>query len=271
MIRTKILRTRRERNRALLEAMLLATQEGGALTEGELRGVLGTALQVPELRSERPEVLEEWLRRGSGRLLQPGRERLFSSLRARLPDPHNRLLAYGLAVKVSPAGAQRQEEGLLSRLQEELGVTALQARQLCSDLAGGASPSALAAEPAARMHARALETVLVVAGLDASLSDAEVAALQGAQMDEQGFMELVQQQLRRVAFGTLAEDPMAAVHRQLEVLALMPAPVAQRREVWLLASRFSNSMGRSLLQELVLALMQELLGLDEESEQRLKG
>ncbi|MBZ4415751.1 hypothetical protein [Myxococcus sp. RHSTA-1-4] len=266
MIRTRIFRVRRERDDALLEAMLLAAQVREPIADDALRVLLAPLLDEPELQGERPEVLLERLRHCARRLSQASDEDIFSSLRGRLPDPRNRLLAYGLAMKAASSDDKQLDLAarFLARLQVELGVTSSQVKEMVLQLAGGASPFKAAAEPPAHLHQRVLEMVLLAVGLEATLTEAEVAALAGSQEDEVRFRELVDQQLRRLAFGSEAELPALSVPRQLEALALAPASATHRREAWLLAARFSLAIGRDLTLELLLDLMGELLGVDDE-------
>ncbi|PTL83723.1 TerB family tellurite resistance protein [Vitiosangium sp. GDMCC 1.1324] len=267
MIRTQVLKVRQERNAALVEAMLLAAQVDGRVAEAEMRTVLRHALECPELQGERPEFLVDRLERGVEALASMGDEALFVSLRRRLPDAHNRLLAFGLAAKVvfENVGSQGPDAQLLSRLQQGLDVPPPQARAMVSGLAEGVSPTEVAAEPSTRLGARVLELVLLSVGLDASLSSAEVNALHEAQEDPQQMRELCGQLLRRLAFGSQVEAPLAAVRRQLEELALVPSTVTPRREALRLAVRFSEALGHGWSQELLLGFVQELFGLTDEA------
>lgn len=267
MMRTRILKARRERDEALLDAVLLAAQGREPLTEDELRALRVPLLDEPVLQDASPEALVARLRRCAVRLSRASDADIFSSLRARLPDARNRLWAYGLAMKVAASDDQRLDPAarFLARLQLELNVSSSQGQEMVLQLAGGASPFQAAAEPPARLHQRVLETVLLAAGLEVSLTEAEVAALAGAQEDVARFQELVGQQLQRLAFGSTPEQPLRAVSRQLEALVLAPASATQRREAWRLAARFCQALGRDLALELLLDVMGELLGVDEEA------
>jgi hypothetical protein len=267
MMRTRILKARRERDDALLDAMLLAAQVREPLDEDELRALLPPLRDEPYFQDASSEALLEQLRRCARRLSLASDPDLFASLRARLPDARNRLWAYGLAMKAAASDDKRLDLAarFLARLQLELDVSSSQGKEMVLQLAAGASPFQAAAEPTPRLHQRMLETVLLGAGLEASLTEAEVAALAGAQEDAARFQELVGQQLHRLAFGSTPEEPMGAVSRQLEALALTPASITQRREAWLLAARFCLALGRDLAMELLLDVMGELLGVDEEA------
>lgn len=267
MMRTRILKARRERDDALLDAVLLAAQVREPLDDGAPRALLAPLLDEPYFEGTSPEALLERLRQRARWLSQASDPDIFASLRVRLPEARSRLWAYGLAMKAAALDEKRLDLAarFLARLQLELDVSSSEGKEMVLQLAGGASPFQAAAEPPVRLHQRVLETVLLGAGLEASLTEAEVAALAGAQEDAARFQELVGQQLHRLAFGSTPEEPMGAVSRQLEALALTPASVTQRREAWLLAARFCLALGRDLAMELLLDVMGELLGVDEEA------
>ncbi|WP_375758826.1 hypothetical protein [Corallococcus exercitus] len=192
-------------------------------------------------------------------------EALFASLRARLPEGPNRLLAFGLALRSATAedsGHPGLAELPLAQLARELGLTTAQARDVRRGLAEGVSPLVLAAEPASLLHARVLEAVLLTAGLEVRLTEAEVTALGRAREDVVHLRELAGELLRRNAFGAQVAWPLEALRQQLTALALAPATLAHRQEAWRLAVRFSHALGQDLAQQLVLDLMRELLHVD---------
>lgn len=267
MLRTHVLNMRQARDTALLEASLWAAQGEGRPSESALRGVLNHLLDSPGFRGERPELLMDRLWRSAETLAPSGAEALFESLRQRLPDARNRLLAFGLMARVlvkEPALPEPDEVHLLSRFQRELGVLPLQARAMLSGLANGESPTEVASEPPTRLDARVLELMLLSEGLDACLSAAEVAALHEAREDPSQMRELCGQLLRRLAFGGAVESPHEAMRRHLEQLALVPSTLPPRREALRLGARFCEALGYNWSQELLLGFVQELFGLTDE-------
>ncbi|RKH58098.1 hypothetical protein [Corallococcus aberystwythensis] len=191
-------------------------------------------------------------------------EALYASLRARLPEGPNRLLAFGLALRTATAdsGHPGAAELPLAQLSRELGLTPAQVRDMRRGLADGVSPLVLAAEPASLLHARVLEAVLLTAGLEVRLTEAEVTALGRAQEDMAHLRELAGQLLCRNAFGAQAAWPLDSLRQQLTALALAPSTLVHRQEAWRLAVRFSHAIGQDLAQQLVLDLMRELLHVD---------
>ena len=261
MIRTHLSRAFQARDFALLDAVLLAVRWQGPLTEAKRQAVLTSVLGGLELQGPRRELLAKRLEQDAGKPGPLKDEAFFASLRERLLDPRNRLLAFGLALQAATADEEHpgQAERLLSIIPRELGLVPSQVRDMRRGLAGGVSPAELAAEPAPLRHARVLETVLLSAGLEVHLSEAEVAALYRSREDALQLQELAKQLLRRVAFGSQVEHSLEAMHRQLAELALAPASLAQRREAWLLAVRFSHAIGGGPAQEVLLDLLAELL------------
>lgn len=267
MIRTHVLKVLEERNTALLEAMLLAVHGNGHVADPELHTVLRHVLDSPEFQGEPPEQLAGRLRRIAESLTLADDEALFASLRRRLPDARNRLLAYGLAARVAIEDVRlldSDEVQRVSRIQQGLAVSPAQARALLSGLAEGASPTEVASEPPNRLGARLLELVLLSEGLDACLSPEEVTALHVAQEDPPLLRELCGQLLRRLAFGCQVDASPAAVRRHLEELALVPSTLASRGDALRLAVRFCGAVGHGWPQELLLCFVQELFGLTDE-------
>ncbi|WP_375744432.1 hypothetical protein NR800_06330 [Corallococcus interemptor] len=254
MIRTHISEACEARDLALLDAVLFVTQ-------AKQREAWHEVLGDPEVRDPRRESLAERLARRTGAPLEGNA--LFASLRMRLPDTPNRLLAYGLALRAATlhGGRQGPVHLPLAMLCRELGLTQAQARDMRLGLLDGISPVALAAEPAHPRRARVLEAVLLAAGLEAHLTEAETLALDASREDAPLLQELTGQLLRRIAFGSQVASPLDALCRQLTDIALAPATLAQRWDALRLASCFSHAVGHDLGQQLLLDLLQELLPL----------
>jgi hypothetical protein len=262
MIRTHISEACEARDLALLDAVLFVTRAKGPLTltkrHEAWRGVLGD----PEVLDPRRELLAERMPRRAATSLEG--DAFFASLRMRLPDAPNRLLAYGLALRAAtPHGGARQGPAQLplAQLCRELGLTPMQARDMRLGILDGMSPVALAAEPAHPRHARVLEAVLLAVGLEAHLTEAETLALEASREDAPLLEELTGQLLRRIAFGSQVASPLEALCQRLTDIALAPATLAQRWGTLRLASCFSHALGRDLGQQLLLDLLQELLHL----------
>ncbi|NNB88727.1 hypothetical protein HJC10_18935 [Corallococcus exiguus] len=261
MIRTHISEACEARDLALLDAVLFVTRTKGPLTQAKQREAWRGVLGDPEVLDPRRELLADRLARRTGSSLEG--DALFSSLRVRLPDVPNRLLAYGLALRAATAhgGHPGPVRLPLAQLCRELGLTQAQARDMRLGLLDGMSPVALAAESAHPRHARVLETVLLAAGLEAHLTEAETLALDASREDTPVLLELTGQLLRRIAFGSHVASPLEALCQRLTDIALAPATLAQRWDTLRLAYCFSHAVGHDLGQQLLLDLLQELLHL----------
>ncbi|MBN8467428.1 hypothetical protein JYJ95_12970 [Corallococcus exiguus] len=261
MIRTHIAEACEARDLALLDAVVFVIRTQGPLTRANhleaWRGVLGD----PEVIDPRRELLADRLARRTAAPLEG--DAFFASLRVRLPDVPNRLLAYGLALRAATAhgGHPGPAQLPLAQLCRELGLTPAQARDMRLGIMDGMSPVALAAEPAHPRHARVLEAVLLAAGLEAHLTEAETLALEASREDASFLQELTGQLLRRIAFGSQVASPLEALCQRLTDIALAPATLAQRWGTLRLAYCFSHAVGHDLGQQLLLDLLQELLHL----------
>jgi hypothetical protein len=261
MIRTHITATCEARDLALLDAVLFITQARTSLTRAKRQEAWRGVLDDPEFQDPRRELLVERMAHRAPPLREG--DDLFASMRVRLPDPANRMLAFGLALKAATAngGLQGPAELPLALLCRELGLTPAQARHMRWGILDGVSPIALAAEPAHLRHARVLEAVLLSSGLEVHLTEAETVALEGAREDGVHLKELTGQLLCRSAFGSQVASPLEALCQPLTDLALAPATLAQRWDSLRLAFCFSHALGQDLGQQLLLDLLQELLHL----------
>ncbi|WP_147443317.1 hypothetical protein [Corallococcus sp. AB011P] len=261
MIRTHISEACEARDLALLDAVLFVIRTKEPLTQTKQREAWRGVLGDPEVLDPRRELLVERLVRRTGAPLEG--DALFASLRVRLPDTPNRLLAYGLALRAATAHGEHPGpvQPPLARLCRELGLTPAQARDMRLGILDGLSPVALAAEPEHPRHARVLELVLLAAGLEAHLTEAETLALDASREDAPFLLELTRQLLRRIAFGSQVASPLEALCQRLTDIALAPATLAQRWDTLRLAYCFSHAVGHDLGQQLLLDLLQELLHL----------
>src|SRR4051794_6248538 len=116
MAREQAVAARKERNAALVETMLLAAMADGRVTQLEMRTLLTRVIERPEFEGTRAEELNALVEHSAQRLSRAkDLEEILRSLRERLPDHKNRMLAFGLAAAVAFADqrATRLELGLL--------------------------------------------------------------------------------------------------------------------------------------------------------------
>src|SRR5688500_10006541 len=116
MPREQAARARSERKAALIEVMLLAAMADGDASQGEVEVLRRRISERPEFEGTRPEELNAMVE-SCVRSLAAAKnlEQILGSLRQRLPDHRNRMLAFGLAAAVAFADrrATRAELGLL--------------------------------------------------------------------------------------------------------------------------------------------------------------
>src|SRR3954467_8701331 len=116
MPRDAAVAARKNRNSALVEAMVLAASADGSIAQKEMETLIRRVIERPEFEGTKPEELNALIE-GSAKKLSSAKklEDVLASLRERLPDHKNRLLAFGLASAVALADrrATREELGLL--------------------------------------------------------------------------------------------------------------------------------------------------------------
>src|SRR5690348_10686370 len=126
MPRDQAIRARQERNGALVETMLLAAMADGKPNQQTMETLLRRVLERPEFEGTRPEELNRLVESSAAKLASAHNlTEILHSLRARLPDHKNRMLAFGLAAAVAFGDnrATRAELGLLKTFQAALGIS----------------------------------------------------------------------------------------------------------------------------------------------------
>src|SRR5919106_4478419 len=98
----ELMNARRDRNAALVEAMLLAAIADGKVSQAEMQTLLRRVIERPEFEGTRPDDLNALVEQSVSRLAAASDlEEILGSLRQRLPDHRNRMLAFGLAAAVA--------------------------------------------------------------------------------------------------------------------------------------------------------------------------
>jgi tellurite resistance protein len=126
MPRDALAQARKDRNAALLDAMVLAASADGSIAGVEIRQLLARVLERPEFEGIAPDELSGMIEASAKRLSQARTlDDVLHGLKERLPDHRNRLLAFGLATAVALADrkATRDELGLLKSFQAAFGLT----------------------------------------------------------------------------------------------------------------------------------------------------
>lgn len=268
MAREQAVAARKERNTALVEVMMLAVAADGEVNERALQTVLRRIIERREFEGTRPEELKAMLE-GSVKRLASAKslESILKSLRDRLPDHRNRMLAFGLAAAVAFADnrATRNELGLLKTFQAALGIAEDEVAQIISVVEEGGSLAEALGEPAERLYA---EVMVLVSAAGGELREAESRALVETLVADPIFENVSPERAQSYVSAAVAALVSEGLPRRLRVLAQGLTTHPQRLRAFKLAMQIANA-GRATAQELkTLELLQATFGLaDDEIDQ----
>ena len=272
MAREQAVAARRARNSALVEAMLLAAAADGEVSQVELESLLGRVMARSEFEGTRPAELKSLVEEGAARLAGAARlDEVMASLRARLPDHPNRVLAFGLAAAVAFADRRtdKAEIGLLKTLQAGLGISEEEVQGAFGVVQGGGCMAEALAQPLERLYA---EVMVMVSAADGVLKTDEVRALVESFAADPLFHDVSPQKAQ--AYVTSAGEALSrdGLPQRLAVLASGIVTHTQRIKAFRLAARIAQASGKPSPGEArVLEMLQASFGLaDDEVERLLK-
>ena len=270
MPRNSLVATRHERNQALIDAMILAASADGSLAGIEMRTLVARVLERPEFEGTSAEELNTAIELSAKRLAGAAKlSDVLESLQKRLPDHHNRLLAFGLAKSMALADHKTtpDEIGLLKTLQKTLGVSEDEVSRIFETVERGASLSEALGEPAERLFA---EVMVYVAAADGEVNQAELEQMLETMAGDAAFKNVSLRGAEthlKAAMQTLATEGIA---NRLTVLARGLATHAQRLKAFQLAFRVAWASKKPSKQALhVLELLQATFGLADDEVARL--
>ncbi len=227
----------RERNAALMDAMILGATADGHVSKLEKDALLRRVGERPEFEGTKIEELKDLIEGSVFRLSKTQKlEDVMASLRARLPDHKNRLLAFGLATAVALADqrATKQEMGLLKKLQAGLGISEEEVTRIIEVVEDGSSLSEALGEPAERLYAEVMVLASVADGvLEAPEADAVVELLAGDPI----FAHVNASEARRIVRDSLLHLKEQGLPARLAVLARGLTTHKQRIKAFNLAVR----------------------------------
>lgn len=262
MPRDMIQQARRDRNAALLDAMVLAASADGKIAPAELKQVLTRIIERPEFEGVDAKELSSMVESSARRLANArSLEDILRGLKLRLPNHRNRLLAFGLASAVALADrkATREELGLLKSFQKALGLTEAEVTRVFSSVEAGASLSEALGEPLEQLYA---ETMVLVSAADGEVKQEELASMLENLAGDPVFKEVsldAAQTYLRDAVVNLSTDGLP---QRLTTLAHGLATHGQRSKAFKLAVKVAYSSGKPSQSELrVLDLLQATFGL----------
>ncbi len=272
MSREQALSVRAQRNAALIEAMMLAASADGRVSENELQTVLRRVLERPEFEGTRPEELnalvEESVRRLAG---AKSLESVLQSLRERLPDRRNRMLAFGLAAAVAfgDQRASRAELGLLKTIQAALGISEDEVAQIISVIDQNGSLAEALGEPLEQLYA---EVMVLVTAADGKVKEAEALALVESLVADPLFQNVSPE--RAQAFVTAAVTAIATegLPRRVAALAHGLSSHSRRLKAFRLAMKIASAPGTiGAGEQQVLDLLQATFGLADDEVARIRA
>lgn len=270
MAREQAVKARKERNGALVEAMLLAAMADGSVSQREMQTLLSRVLERPEFEGTRPDELNALVETSAARLSEAkDLEEVLASLRRRLPDHKNRMLAFGLAAAVALADqrATRNELGLLKTFQAALGISEDEVAQIIDVIENGGSLAEALGEPLERLFA---EVMVLVSAADGKLKEAEARALVESFAADPLFENVSPE--RAQSFVSEAVSALAAegLPQRLQVLAHGLTTHVQRVKAYRLATKIAHAGGEpSVAEQRILDMLQATFGLADDEVARL--
>jgi tellurite resistance protein len=268
MPREQVVKARKDRNAALVEVMLLAAIADGKVTDHELQTLLRRVIERREFEGTRPEELNA-LVEGSAKKLSQAKnlDEILRSLRDRLPDHRNRMLAFGLAAAVAFADqrATRTELGLLKTFQAALGISEDEVAQIIDAVESGGSLNEALGEPQERLYA---EVMVLVSAADGKLHEPESRSLVEHFAADPIFENVTAERAQSYVSEAVASLALQGLPQRLNILAHGLASHPQRVKAFRLAMEIANASGQPSPTELkVLDLLQATFGLaDDEVE-----
>jgi tellurite resistance protein len=270
MPRSALEQVRRDRNAALIDAMILAASADGSMGAVEMKTLIGRVIERPEFEGTDARELNSLVEASARRLSAArGLDDILSALRQRLPDRRNRLLAFGLAASVALADrrATRNELGLLKSVQGSLGITEAEVTRVFEAVEAGQSLSEALGEPLERVYA---ETMVVVSAADGVVDERELSAMLENMAGDPVFadvsLDAAQRHLAEAVYA-LASDGLPT---RLAVLARTLSTRAQRLKAFRLGVRIAYADGNpSVEEQKILDLLQATFGLADDEVARI--
>lgn len=271
MPREQALKARKERNTALVEMMLLAAVADGGISDLEMQTLLRRVIERPEFEGTSSDELNA-LVESSAKSLASAKDlsAILASLRERLPDHKNRMLAFGLAAAVAFANkrATRAELGLLKTFQAALGISEDEVAQLIDVVEKGGSLAEALGEPLERLFA---EVMVLVSAADGRMKEAETRALVESFAADPLFHDVSPERAQAFVSEAVAALATEGLPRRLTVMAHGLSTHAQRIKAFGLAMKIANASGKASVSELkILDLLQATFGLADDEVEKIR-
>lgn len=270
MPRDVIEQARRDRNAALIDAMILAASADGSMRDTEMQELIHRVIERPEFDGTDAKELSALVEASTKRLSHArGLEDILASLRERLPDHRNRLLAFGMAASVALADrkATAIELGLLKSLQGSLGVSDQEVSRIFEVVEAGESVAEALGEPLERLYA---ETMVLVSAADGVVEEKELRAMLENMAGDPVFRDVSLESAKHYLADAVQLLAVEGLPSRLSALAQGLSTRGQRLNAFRLAVHIAFVEGQpSPAEEKVLDLLQVTLGLADADVERL--
>lgn len=270
MAREVIEQAKANRNAALVEVMLLAASADGELHGTEMRALLTRVIERPEFEGTRPAQLNALIESSAKKLAGARKlEDVLDSLKERLPDHRNRLLAFALAtaIALSDRKATRVELGLLKTFQRALGISEEEVTRIFEMVEQGHSLSEALGEPTERLFA---ETMVLVAASDGVVKASELVAMLENMAGDPVFHNVSLDEAQRFLGESVQSLANEGMPQRLAVLAQGLTTQKQRSKAFELAVKIARADGAPSVRELhTLDLLQATFGIPDDDVARL--
>jgi len=217
--------------------------------------------------------LKELLKTTDGNLSIHARklEDVLSSLRERLPDHRNRLLAFGLATSVVLADrkATTTELGLLTSVQASLGISDEEVSRVFEVVETGESLAEALGEPLERMY---VETMVLVSAADGVVDEKELRTMLENMAGDPVFRDVSLEAARHYLADAVQALAIDGLPSRLAGLAHGLSTRSQRLNAFRLGVHIAFAAGEpSPAEQKVLDLLQFTLGLPDEDVARISS
>jgi uncharacterized tellurite resistance protein B-like protein len=251
--------------------MLLAAMADGEVTQLEIETMLRRVLERPEFEGTRPEALNALIEQSVARLAEAkDLNDILASMRERLPDHKNRMLAFGLAAAIAFADqrATRAELGLLKTFQAAFGISEDEVAQIIDVIEEGGSLAEALGDPLERLYA---EVMVLVSAADGEVKEPESRALVESFASDPVFADVSPERAQSFVSDAVAALAVEGLGRRLQTLAHGLTTHRQRLRAFRLAMKIANASGRPSPGELrILDLLQATFGLADDEVERIR-
>jgi uncharacterized tellurite resistance protein B-like protein len=271
MAREAAIAARKNRNAALVEAMVLAAVADGGIAQREMEALIRRVIERPEFEGTKPEELNALIEGSAAKLSHAKKlDDVIASLRERLPDHKNRLLAFGLAASVALADrrASREELGLLKTFQMGLGISEAEVQEIFTAIEANQPLNEVLGEPIERLYA---EVMVLVTAADGQVREAEARELAESLAADPLFVDVSAGRAQSFVSEAVAALAAEGLPSRLRVLAGGLSSHPQRLKAFRLAMRVANASGHPSVGELrLLDLLQATFGIADDEVERIR-